>query len=122
MKKMMTRHFFKWAKKRDISIRELSKAIDEIISGQFEANLGGHIIKKRIRFKGKGKSKSGRTIICYKTDDRAIFIHGFSKNEKLNLSPKELKAFKELSKVLIGLSIKQIDIAVKNGDFIEVII
>jgi hypothetical protein len=32
--------------------------------GQFEADLGGHILKKRIRFQGKGKSKSGRTIIC----------------------------------------------------------
>jgi len=57
-----------------------------------------------------------------KKGDRAIFIHGFAKNEKSNLSPKELKALKELSKILIGFSIKQINTAVKNGDFIEVII
>jgi hypothetical protein len=80
--------------KQSISIRELSNAIDEITNGQFEADLGGHIIKKRVRFQGKGKSKSGRTIICYRKDDRAIFIHGFAKNEKPNLSPKELKALK----------------------------
>jgi hypothetical protein len=122
MKQLMTRHFSKWAKKQDISIRELSKALDEIKNGQFEADLGGHILKKRIRFQGKGKSKSGRTIICYRKDDKAIFIHGFAKNEKSNLSPKELKAFKELSKILLGLSIEQINIAVKNGDFIEVVI
>ena len=86
-----------------------------------EADLGGHILKKRIRFQGKGKSKSGRTIICYRKDDRAIFIHGFAKNEKSNLSPKELKAFRELSKIFLELSIKQLNIAVKNGDFVEVV-
>ena len=116
----MARHFSKWAKKQNISLKELSKALDEINNGQFEADLGGHILKKRIRFQGKGKSKSGRTIICYRKDDRAIFIHGFAKNEKSNLSPKELKAFRELSKILLGLSIEQLNIAVKNGDFVEV--
>ena len=116
----MTRHFSKWANKQNISIKKLTKALDEIKRGQFEASLGGHILKKRIRFQGKGKSKSGRTIICYKKDDRAIFVHGFEKNQKSNLSTKELKAFKELSKVLLGMSTKQINTAVRNGDFIEV--
>jgi hypothetical protein len=120
MKQLMTRHFSKWAKKQGIPAGELNKALDEIKNGHFEANLGGHVLKKRVRFQGMGKSKSGRTIICYKTDDRAIFIHGFAKNEKSNLSQKELKAFKEVSKVLLGMSTEQIDIAIKNNDFIEV--
>ncbi len=76
--------------------------------------------KKRIRFKGKGKSGSGRTIICYKKYDRAIFIHGFAKNEKSNLSPKELHAMKEFSRIIIKLSKSEIEIAIQNGDFIEV--
>ncbi len=69
---------------------------------------------------GKGKSGSGRTIVCYKKDDKAIFIHEFSKNEKSNLSRKELFAFKELSKILVGLSVEKIKIAIDAGDFIEV--
>lgn len=36
------------------------------------------------------------------------------------LSRKELYAFKELSKILLGLSAAEVDIAIKNGDFIEV--
>ena len=120
MKQLMTRHFSKWAKKQSISIGELSKALDEIKNGQFEADLGGHILKKRIRFQGKGKSKSGRTIICYRKDDRAIFIHGFAKNEKSNLSTKELNAFKELAKILLGLSPEDLATAIENGNFIEV--
>ncbi len=40
------------------------------------------------------------------SDDRAIFIHGFAKNEKTNLSKKELTALKEFSKILLGFSEK----------------
>ena len=78
----MTKQFSKWASKRNIPENELYKALEEIKGGNFEANLGSHLYKKRIRFKGKGKSGSGRTIVCYKKDDRAIYIHGFAKNEK----------------------------------------
>ena len=120
MKELMTKEFSKWVSKQDIHDNELSNALKELETGSFEANLGGHIYKKRIRFKGKGKSGSGRTIICYKKEDRAIFIHGFSKNEKDNLSSKELIAFKEFSKILLAFSLTEIDTAIKNGDFIEV--
>lgn len=120
MIKLMTRQFSKWASKQEIPKNELANALEEVRTGKCEANLGGHVYKKRIRFGGQGKSGSGRTIICYKRGDRAIFIHGFAKNEKANLSPKELHAFKEFAKILLGLSKKEIGVAVKNGTFIEV--
>ena len=92
----------------------------EVKAGNFEANLGGKIYKKRIRFQGKGKSGSGRTIVCYKKKDMIIFIHGFAKNEKSNLTKKELGGFKEFAKILLGFPPKAIKTAIKNGDFIEV--
>ncbi|WP_222424036.1 type II toxin-antitoxin system RelE/ParE family toxin [Desulfamplus magnetovallimortis] len=116
----MTKNFSKWISKQKISDEDLKIALSELESGQFEANLGGYLYKKRVRFEGKGKSGSGRTIICYKKDDRAIFIHGFAKNEKSNLSPKELHAMKEFSRIIIKLSQSEIEIAIQNGDFIEV--
>lgn len=116
----MTRHFGKWVSKQQIGSSELKTALSELKNGIFEAGLGGYLYKKRIRFKGKGKSGSGRTIICYKKGSRAIFIHGFAKNEKDNLSTKELLALKEFSKTLVLLTEKQIVTAVKNGDFKEV--
>lgn len=116
----MTKQFSKWLTKQEIPENELSNALEELVAGNFEVNLGGHLYKKRIRFKGKGKSGSGRTIVCYKSDDRAIFIHGFSKNEKDNLSGKELIAFKEFSKIILSMSLAEINIAINNGDFIEV--
>lgn len=94
----MTKKFSKWASKQKIPNNELATALAEIQAGNFEANLGGHIYKKRIQFEGKGKSGSGRTIVCFKKDERAIFIHGFAKNEKSNLSRKELFCLERIFK------------------------
>jgi len=120
MKQLMTKHFSKWASKQNIPEDELSVALTEVQQGMFEANLGGNVFKKRIRFKGQGKSGSGRTILCYKKGKRIVFVHGFAKNEKSNLSKKELVAFKELSKILLSFNDEQLAIAIGNGDLIEV--
>lgn len=120
MKKLMTKHFSKWVSKQKIHEDDLLIALTEVQDGNFEASLGGHIYKKRIKFKGQGKSGSGRTIICYKKGNRAIFIHGFTKNQKSNLSKKELSIFKELSRILLNFSTKEMLIAITNGDIIEV--
>lgn len=116
----MTRQFAKWAAKQRIQMSELAASLSELQAGIVEANLGGHLFKKRIRFEGKGKSGSGRTIICYKQDKLAIFIHGFAKNEKDNMSAKELHAFKELANILMSLPKDSIAAAIESGDFIEV--
>lgn len=116
----MTKHFSRWLSKQKISIEGLQIALSELKNGQFEARLGGYLFKKRVRFEGQGKSGSGRTIICYKKDDRAVFVHGFAKNEKENLSPKELVALKEFSRIIMKLSTDEIEVAIENGDFIEV--
>ncbi len=116
----MTRHFAKWAKKQNIPTKNLAIALEEVVNGNYEVALGGGIYKKRIPFRGKGKSGSGRTIICYNKKDRAIFLYGFAKNEKSNLTAKELFVYKELTKILFGLSSQQLKTAIENGDIIEV--
>lgn len=116
----MTRHFSKWIKKQGVTTEGLLGALEEVRSGSFEANLGSNLIKKRIRFKGQGKRGGGRVIICYKQGNVAIFVHGFSKGEKSNLSFQELIALKEFSKVLVQMSPEALSVAIKNQDFIEV--
>jgi hypothetical protein len=49
-----------------------------------------------------------------------IFLHGFAKNEKSNLSPKELAAFRRLAEILLALETEQIEKAIAQGIFIEV--
>ncbi len=120
MIRLMTREFAKWAAKHGVSTSDLAATLDEIKAGSFEADLGGHVIKKRIRFRGQGKSGSGRTILCFKRDDRAIFVHGYAKNEKANVSKKELVAFRRVAEILLGLSPDQIAHSLSTGTFIEV--
>ncbi len=120
MEKLITKQFGKWLSKQNISQKELTIAVSEVLAGNYEASLGSCLYKKRVRFIGQGKSGSGRTIICYKEKQRLIFIHGFAKNEKSNLSSKELRAFKEFSKVLLRLTKREIDLAIKNGDLLEI--
>ncbi len=116
----MTRKFGKWAKKEHISSRELAKSLIEVINGQFDANLGGYIYKKRIARSGQGKSGGLRSLICFKQGDRAVFIHGFSKSGQENISSKELKALKELAGILFNMNNKELKKALMGGALLEV--
>ena len=116
----MTKEFAKWADKHDLALSDLAAALDEVDAGSYEADLGGHVLKKRIRFPGKGKRGGGRTIICFKKNDRAFFVHGFAKNEKSNISKKEMIAFRRVAEILLNLSVDQITRSVSTGTFIKV--
>lgn len=72
MKELMTRQFSKWESKQPLGLPALRNALDELKKGSFEASLGGHLYKKRVRFPGRGKSGSGRTIICHKQIATAV--------------------------------------------------
>lgn len=96
------------------------KIIDEMSHGLFEANLGGHIYKKRVPVDQRGKRGGARTIIAFKARDKAIFIYGFAKTKKGNLTKKEEEALKYLAKNYFSYSDHQIHQAVKSGNLIEV--
>jgi len=112
--------FHDWAWEEKLSDAALRSAIDEIIRGLVDANLGGHVYKKRIAVRGRGKRSGVRTIVLYKRDDRAFFLYGFAKNQRTNINSKELKAIKRLAKELLGYSELGLNKAVLSGELIEV--
>ena len=114
MDKFTTKWFNKWTKKVRLTNSELLQAINNLAEGLSVSNLGGHLFKVRVKKVGGGKSSGYRTIIVYKENDKAIFIYGFGKNEKQNISITELKYFKKLASDLLGLSDKQIEQSVKQ--------
>lgn len=116
----MTRKFGKWAEKEHISSQDLTKSLIEVVDGQFDANLGGHIYKKRVARSGQGKSGGFRTLICFKQGNRAVFVHGFSKNNQENINSKGLKALKELAGILLNMSDKELQKALSTGALMEV--
>ncbi len=98
----------------------LSDSVDEIIAGNYEANLGGGIIKKRVANKGRGKRGSARTIVALKRGTNCFFIYGFEKNAKSNISDAEEKALKIMAKSLFEYTDKELLNFIKQGKLIEV--
>lgn len=86
-----TKEFSKFARKADLRGAELLEAAKAVVSGQWDADLGGGVFKQRIAREGRGKSSGFRTIILFKVGGHSFFVHGFAKNEKANITPKELK-------------------------------
>lgn len=115
-----TRHFNRWARKADLSDEALCRAVAEIREGLVDADLGGGIIKKRIALPGHGKRGSTRTLLATNRNDRWIFVYGFEKNERANISDNELEALKLLADNLLALTKSQVSEAVSNGSLVEV--
>jgi len=119
MKFLATKRFAQWATKQRVLESDLSAAAREVATGSYEANLGGHLFKKRIATGSRGKSHGVRTIVCCEKDNRLIFLYGFAKNERPNITAKELKTFKEFAKILLSLSDSEVAQAIIQGDFVE---
>jgi hypothetical protein len=112
--------FSKWAEKEDLTDRDLSAAIEEIANGLIDADLGGHVMKKRVALQGQGKSGGARTLLAFKVGDKAFFMYGFAKSQQDNISPKELKALKAMAKHILGYTPTQLSAALNAGEFFEV--
>ena len=115
-----TRVFAKWADKEGLDDRTLTVAVAEMEQGLIDADLGGHVMKKRVALPGRGKSGGARTLLAYCHDDRAFFVYGFAKNERDNIDDKELKALKQLAAALLKLNPAQLDSARMDNKLIEV--
>jgi len=72
-------------------------------AGLSSSDLGNHLFKIRVKKPNSGKSSGFRTIVVYRENDRAIFLYGFGKNERDNISTSELQHFKKLGNDLLAL-------------------
>ena len=115
-----TKLFDKWASKEGLMDRALKDAIEEMEIGLIDADLGGHVYKKRAAIKGHGKSGGLRTILAFHVANKAFFIFGFAKNQRGNVDTKELKALKRMAKELLSYSVTELKIAIATGSLIEV--
>lgn len=98
----------------------LANAIREAERGLVAAQLGGGLIKLRVARSGGGKSGGYRTIIAYSAGRRAVFLFGFAKNERDNLTAVELADLKMVGRDLLALTEPQIKKAVAAGQLQEV--
>ncbi len=119
MRIFITKVFRRWARKERLSEDELIESVREIEEGLVDAILGGSLIKKRIARKGAGKSGGFRTILAYREEERIFFLYGFSKNERENISKKELKAMKIVGDGLLDRSDEKLERLMEEEELTE---
>ena len=99
---LLTRVFDRWRRKARIADETLRAAVDEIQAGLVDADLGGGLYKKRIPLPGRGKRGGARTLLATNLAGRWIFLRGFAKNERADITPDETAALRELAKDLLA--------------------
>jgi hypothetical protein len=119
MRIFMTRVFAKFAHKEQISHESL---IEAVLAAEIrpDADLGGGIIEQRVARRNQGKSGGYRTIIALRFGDIVVFLHGFAKNQRENISRSELHALKKLVAQYLASSSGQLETLLALGKLLEV--
>lgn len=112
--------FVRFANKAGIGDGALCRAIRHAERGLIAADLGGGVIKQRIARPGQGKSGGFRALIAFKAGARAIFVHGFAKNEIGNIRNDELVALRRLAAELLAYDDEAMERVVASGTLMEV--
>ena len=120
MRTFKTNAFKRFADRTGISDAALCRAVRDAQRGLVAADLGGGVIKQRIARPGQGKSSGFRALIAFRAGIRAVFIHGFAKNEKDNIVRDELVVLKTLAAELLAYDEKTIARVVASGVLVEV--
>ena len=112
--------FERFARKQGISNKALWAAIQRAEQGLVDADLGGGVIKQRVARERQGKSAGYRTIVLYRTAERAFFVYGFAKSDRSNIDSGEEAQFKKAAAHVLSLSDAYLAELVGKGQLTEV--
>jgi hypothetical protein len=87
-----------------------------------DARLGGFLIKKRVGAAGRGKGGGYRTILAHRHGDRLVFLHGFDKHDKDNITSKEKKALHKQGDNYMAYREADMSKLVQDGLIVEVML
>ena len=120
MRVFKSKAFSRFAARNGISNGDLCDAVARASRGLVDADLGGGVIKQRIARQGEGRSGGFRSIVLFRAETRAVFIHGFAKKDVSNIDRKELAALRKLAKIMLSYSAAEIAKAVDSSSLTEV--
>lgn len=115
-----TRTFKRWSRKANIDDDALCAAVEEMARGLIDADLGGHIFKKRIPVPGRGKRGGARAIVGSNLQDRWFFLFGFEKKDLETIDARELGALQVIAAALLAMEPKLLEKAVVEGELEEI--
>ena len=81
-----TKVFLRFQRKEGVADAALCEAITRADKGLIDADLGRGLIKQRVAREGAGRRGGFRTIVAYRAGSRAVFIFGFAKNVRDNIT------------------------------------
>ena len=110
----------RWMRKTALTDAALVQAVVEMRQGLVDAELGGNLFKKRVALPHRGKSGSARTIIATNIRTRWIFVFGFEKNERDNISRQELELLHRYAKALLACDDATINLLIERSDLGEI--
>ncbi|MFP1679115.1 type II toxin-antitoxin system RelE/ParE family toxin [Alloalcanivorax sp. C16-2] len=116
----MNRSFARWASRERISSAALIQAVTEMEAGLIDARLGAGLYKKRIGLPGRGKRGGARVLVAFRSHRRTVFLFGFAKSQRADISPVERRALERLAHELLTYSPARIGMALRHGAIIEV--
>ena len=120
MRVFKTKWLARFARREKIADGGLSEAIERAERGVIDADLGGGLIKQRVARAGQGRSGGYRMMVAYRTQDRAVFLYAFAKNERDNLDPDELLSLRAIAQGWLAADADKIAAAVVDGALQEV--
>ena len=120
MRVFKTKPFARFADHEGIEDTDLCDAVRRAEQGLIDADLGGGVIKQRLARKGQGKSGGFRSIVLFRSGERAFFVYGFAKSDRGNIRRDELKAFRKLADEMLAYDDKALKAAMKNGAITEI--
>lgn len=112
--------FARWQLHEKLPDAALCKAVQEMEKGLIDADLGGFLYKKRVARPGGGKSGGYRTLLSARIGGRYVFLHGFAKSDRANITQDERKALQFAGKVFLELSRQALSQALSSGVLVEV--
>ena len=120
MRIFKNKRFKKFARKQGISDEQLLEVVKRAEVGLIDADLGDGIIKQRVERQGQGKRSGYRTIMLYRSQERAFFVYGFAKNEQENINLEELAVIREMAALYLTMADKDLKTMIANADLWEV--
>jgi hypothetical protein len=115
-----TRWFARFARSEGIADKSLREAIERADRGLIDADLGGGLIKQRVARPGQGRSGGYRVIVAYRAKVRGVFLFGFAKNERENISTDELAFLRELAKNWLAADAVTLQKEIEAGNLQEI--
>ena len=112
--------FVRFARKERISDAELCEAVARAERGLIDDDLGGGVLKQRVARSGAGRSGGYRTLVFFRFGARAVFAHGYAKNDRANIDPDEERDFKKVARMVQAFSNAEMDRLVSMNEFEEV--